>query len=79
MYILWKSNKGELKMLKKPDLNKPAFQMYPLWRESIINGLCPECSKKIVESEFKDEIRKKEYSISGLCMDCQSKAFKNEF
>lgn len=39
-------------------------------------GLCPFCHKKIdPETEFEDELSKKEYKISGLCQQCQNKVF----
>jgi len=62
-------------MLKKPSLNKPVFQVYPSWRELVINRFCPQCAKKIVETDFREEISKREYSISGLCQVCQDLVF----
>lgn len=39
-------------------------------------GLCPFCSHKIEESEFRDPLSLKEYQISGLCQSCQDDFFK---
>ena len=61
------------KKLIKPDLNKPAFKIFPAMAEKIKNGLCPMCSKKI--TGFKNKISEKEYSISGMCQKCQDEIF----
>ena len=62
-------------MLRKPDLNKPAFKFNKYWRELIENNKCPICGTLIKEKEFKNEISKKEYSISGQCQMCQDEVF----
>ena len=39
-------------------------------------GKCPFCGKEIdVETEFTDELSKKEFAISGLCQSCQDDFF----
>lgn len=62
-------------MIQKPDLNKPAFAIFPDMRESVKQDKCPICSKKICESDFDDELSRKEYSISGMCQKCQNDIF----
>ena len=62
-------------MLKKPDLNKPAFKIFPASAEAIKNNKCPTCGKEIKEEDFKAEIEKREYSISGMCKECQDETF----
>jgi len=61
--------------MKKPDLNKPIFQIFPEFAKVIQKDQCPFCDKNITESDFRDELSKREFSISGLCQDCQDKAF----
>lgn len=65
-----------MNQLKKPDLTRPAFLLYPKLRNRIEEGLCPMCSKTIKEQEFRDIINKEEYSISGMCQECQDNTFK---
>ena len=63
--------------LQKPTPTQPlmeaaGFEMH------IVNtqlGLCPICSKQIVESDFHDQLSKQEYSISGMCQGCQDAMF----
>lgn len=62
--------------MKKPDLNKPFFDIYPEKRDLVIQSLCIDCKKKINEKDFKNEKSKIEYSISGLCQKCQDSVFK---
>ena len=38
-------------------------------------GNCPFCTKLINETDFRDELSKKEFAISGLCQNCQDKMF----
>ena len=60
--------------LIKPDLNKPAFKIFPEMKERIIQNKCPTCNGEI--GEFRDTLSKKEYSISGMCQECQDKTFR---
>jgi hypothetical protein len=53
------------KMLKKPDLNKPVFRLFPQKAKLVEQGRCVICTKKIKKEDFKDEISKREYGISG--------------
>lgn len=36
---------------------------------------CSFCGIPIIESDYRDELSKKEYSISGMCQRCQDKTF----
>ncbi len=65
-------------MLKKPDLDKPIFRIFPNMISRVMNNLCVDCGKVIKETEFKSELAKREYSISGLCNNCQVKVFKSK-
>ena len=64
-------------MLPKPDISKPVFQHPDFHMEAVYTqmGLCPECHNPIGESEFRDDLSKKEYTISGLCQACQDAIF----
>lgn len=62
-------------MLVKPNLNKPIFVIFPELRQYIENEQCPNCQRKILEEDFRDELSKKEYTFSGLCQACQNKIF----
>jgi hypothetical protein len=55
--------------MKKPDKNKPVFQIFPHAWELIEANKCPICRKDIKEEEYTEE-DKEEYSISGLCPEC---------
>lgn len=61
--------------LNKPDLNKPAFKLFPKAAEDVQNSICPFCGKDIDQDLFRDELSRKEYSISGLCQQCQDEMF----
>lgn len=65
----------EVIIMEKPQLNKPARQIFPQAQENINFGKCPLCSKEIKEQDFKDSLSKKEYGISGMCQECQDKTF----
>jgi len=41
-------------------------------------GACPFCQKPVKESEFKDELSRKEFKISGICQVCQDDMFKRK-
>lgn len=44
--------------------------------ELVENSQCPFCKKKInPNTEFKDELSRKEFGISGLCQECQDNTF----
>lgn len=62
-------------MLKKPDLSKPVFTVFPEKAERAKEGKCTMCGKEIKEADFKDNLSKKEYSLSGLCQSCQDDTF----
>jgi hypothetical protein len=38
-------------------------------------GRCPFCAKAILDSEFTDDLSRKEFQISGLCQECQDNTF----
>ena len=61
--------------LQKPNLNKPAFKIFPIEGTMIGLSACPICGHEIFESEFRDELSKIEYSISGMCQRCQDAVF----
>ncbi len=61
--------------LKKPDLNKPAFQLFPEKATMTQIGWCPTCGAIIKEENFRNDLSKKEYSISGMCQKCQDQVF----
>ena len=61
--------------MKKPDVEKPAFQIFPAAKDAVEANLCPFCGKEIKEADFCDDLSKKEYGISGLCQDCQDDVF----
>lgn len=65
----------EKTMLKKPDLNKPVFALMPAAKQLVMDNKCPLCRGPIVETDFKDEGSKREYSISGMCQTCQDRMF----
>lgn len=46
--------------------------------ERLHNHLCPICGQEIDESDFRDELSKREYNISGMCQQCQDKIFNVE-
>jgi hypothetical protein len=62
-------------VLKKPDLDKPAFKLFPDFSLDVVLNKCPFCKKEIKEEDFPDELSKKEYSVSGLCATCQDLQF----
>jgi len=63
-------------MIEKPDLNKPAFRLFPSKIDNIGEGKCSLCGKIIHEKDFKNNLSKREYSISGMCQSCQDRIFK---
>lgn len=53
-------------------MNKSIIEkVFPGAVEAISEGKCPMCGNPIDDSEFRDELSRKEYSISGLCQMCQ--------
>jgi hypothetical protein len=41
----------------------------------IAEGKCPLCETTIDQTEFKDELSKREFKNSGICQKCQDKTF----
>ena len=64
------------KKLKKPNINKPAFKIYPEMARRAVDGVCTFCGAKI--EGFTDELSEKEYSISGMCQECQDYIYEQE-
>jgi hypothetical protein len=65
--------------LKKPNLNKRVFKLYPEKLKLVQRGNCVICKKKIKEKDFRDEKSRKEYSISGICQACQDTLFEDTY
>lgn len=65
-------------MLQKPDTSKPFFQMNKEAKNWAELNRCSSCGLPIIETDFVDELSKKEYSISGMCQRCQDKAFRDD-
>jgi hypothetical protein len=65
-------------MLQKPDTNKPFFLINKAAAEAVRANRCTTCNIPIIETDFRDELSKKEYSISGMCQKCQDKTFGAE-
>jgi len=59
--------------MEKPDLNKPAFKIFPEMAERVIRGDCSFCGEPV--GKFRDGLSRKEYGISGMCQKCQDKVF----
>ncbi len=63
-------------MLQPPNLNKPFFQINMDAAIRAAEGQCIICGDDIVESQFKDDLSRDEYSISGMCQKCQDGIFE---
>ena len=61
--------------MKKPDLNKPIFSLFPSKVAAIKADKCPECMQPIKKEDFRDELSIKEYGVSGMCQKCQDKVW----
>jgi len=59
------------------DPNKPILEMFPHLKETIANGICPFCGKKIDVNSFRDALSLREFEISGICQVCQDDFFGN--
>ncbi len=69
--------------LKKPDPNKPVFELMPEILDLINAGRCPDCKKTILKNGsgrlwFRDQLSREEYGISGLCQKCQDITYGRE-
>lgn len=62
--------------LKRPDLNKPGFQLFPDLTNRVRENICTTCPAHIDITKFRDETSVREYGISGMCQDCQDSAFE---
>ena len=51
-------------------------KVFPEETARVKEGKCPFCGKVInPETEFKDELSKREFEISGMCQACQDDIF----
>lgn len=41
-------------------------------------GVCATCGVPVSESDFGDELSRKEYTISGMCQKCQDSVFDSD-
>ena len=57
--------------------NKPVGQIFKKEAQLVDEGKCPLCERDIVESDFKDDLSRREYQISGMCQKCQDNVFGN--
>ena len=62
---------------KSYKLNKSINEIFGIDREKSIRGnTCVFCKKTVdPDTEFKDELSRKEFTISGLCSVCQDGVF----
>ncbi len=56
-------------------MNNATKKLFPIESGLRDIGNCPFCSKPINESDFRDELSKKEFKISGICQKCQDDFF----
>lgn len=65
--------------LEKPDLTKPAFQLFPQSNKAILETKCTICGNEINAgpgpTEFRNKLSMTEYRISGMCQKCQDKTY----
>lgn len=48
--------------------------------EAKAEGVCIVCGKKVnTETDFKDDLSRKEYGISAMCQNCQDEAFEGGY
>ena len=62
--------------MEKPDMNKPAFSLFPAAAEAIRQDLCPTCLDPI--GSFRDSLSEREFGISGMCQKCQDLVFNED-
>lgn len=62
-------NEKQIRELEK----RPFAQMFPHAIESIREGKCPTCGRKI--TGFRNELSEQEYRLRGMCQDCQDAVF----
>ena len=62
---------------KSYKLNKAINEIFGIDREKSIRGnTCVFCSKVInPDTDFRDELSRKEFTISSICQECQDKTF----
>jgi hypothetical protein len=60
---------------KNPTIDEFIFDITGVDRVAAIKeNRCVSCKAK-VETDFRDDLSKREYSISGLCQTCQDEVF----
>jgi uncharacterized CHY-type Zn-finger protein len=58
-------------------LNDMMRKLFPEEMGRRDQGKCPFCGKEInPETDFRDDLSRKEYTISGMCQDCQDDFFQ---
>lgn len=61
---------------RHPVLEEMLETVFPEEMERVKAGKCPFCGKEIdPDTEFRDEISRKEFDISGMCQKCQDEIF----
>jgi len=62
---------------KSPEINRLINSILGVDREKTIReNACVFCQKSInPDTDFKDEISRREFTISGICQGCQDKTF----
>jgi len=52
-------------------------EVFPKEMEHKDQGKCPFCGKEInPETDFRDDLSRREFKISGLCQECQDEVFQ---
>ena len=65
-------------MLKRPNMDKMMFEIFPLAKKRILACKCATCGKPVKEEDFRDKASIREYGISGTCQTCQDEMFGEE-
>jgi hypothetical protein len=64
---------------KKQEIPNKSMLIATGFEEQVRNreqGLCAFCAKAVKETDFEDELSKKEFNISGMCGSCQDQTFR---
>ena len=58
-------------------IDKMMREVFPKEMEHKDQGKCPFCGKEInPETDFRDDLSRREFKISGLCQECQDEVFQ---
>lgn len=58
-------------------IDKMMMEVFPKEMERKDQGKCPFCGKEInPETDFRDDLSRREFKISGLCQECQDDIFQ---